>query len=78
MLNHLNGISRVDSSDTHGWLVRHYINGFTFSILFSDGKNKNKEKDRMCRPCGYGGFSIQIECCKDRKNEPDDRICSIF
>ena len=43
MLNHLNGISRIDSTNTHGWLVRHYINGYTFSKLFSDGKNKNKE-----------------------------------
>lgn len=40
---HLNGISRIDSKDTHGWLVRHYVNGFTFSKLFSDRINKNKE-----------------------------------
>jgi hypothetical protein len=43
MNTHLNGISRIDSLNTHGWFVRHYVNGFTFSKLFSDGKYKNKE-----------------------------------
>lgn len=32
------GISRIDSGSTHGWFVRGYRNGKTYSRLFSDGK----------------------------------------
>jgi hypothetical protein len=32
------GISRIDSRATHGWFVRGYKNGKTFSKLFSDLK----------------------------------------
>ena len=32
------GISRIDSGSTHGWFVRGYRNGKTFSRLFSDRK----------------------------------------
>jgi hypothetical protein len=32
------GISRIDSGSTHGWFVRGYRNGKTFSRLFSDLK----------------------------------------
>ncbi len=32
------GISRIDSGSTHGWFVRGYRNGQTYSRLFSDGK----------------------------------------
>lgn len=42
----LKGISRIDSGSTHGWFVRGYRNGKTYSKLFSDlkcgGKNKAK------------------------------------
>ena len=31
------GISRIDSGSTHGWFVRGYKNGKTYSKLFSDG-----------------------------------------
>jgi hypothetical protein len=34
----LKGISRIDSGSTHGWFVRAYKNGRTYSKLFSDGK----------------------------------------
>lgn len=37
------GISRIDSGSTHGWFVRGYRNGKTFSRLFSDIKNGGKE-----------------------------------
>jgi hypothetical protein len=37
------GISRIDSGSTHGWFVRGYRNGKTFSRLFSDMKNGGKE-----------------------------------
>ncbi|MGB0272079.1 MAG: hypothetical protein ACPGCS_00150 [Opitutales bacterium] len=33
------GISRVDTDSTHGWLVRSYKNGKTYSKLFSDAKH---------------------------------------
>jgi hypothetical protein len=36
--NYGKGISRIDSGSTHGWFVRGYKNGRTFSKLFSDGK----------------------------------------
>jgi hypothetical protein len=39
----LKGISRIDSGSTHGWFVRAYKNGRTYSKLFSDGKWNGKE-----------------------------------
>lgn len=38
------GISRIDSQSTHGWFVRGYRNGKTFSRLFSDRKWGGKEE----------------------------------
>lgn len=38
------GISRIDSGSTHGWFVRGYRNGKTYSKLFSDLKCGGKEK----------------------------------
>lgn len=38
------GISRIDSGSTHGWFVRGYRNGRTFSRLFSDQKSGSKEE----------------------------------
>ena len=38
------GISRIDSGSTHGWFVRGYRNGKTYSRLFSDLKCGSKEK----------------------------------
>jgi len=47
------GISRIDSGSTHGWFVRGYKNGKTYSKLFSDkrwgGKNKALEAARNYR-----------------------------
>ena len=37
------GISRIDSGSTHGWFVRGYRNGKTWSRLFSDLKCGGKE-----------------------------------
>ena len=36
------GISRIDSGSTHGWFVRGYRNGKTYSKLFSDRKCDGK------------------------------------
>lgn len=38
------GISRIDSNSTHGWFVRGYRNGKTYSKLFSDRKCGSKSK----------------------------------
>ncbi len=38
------GISRIDSNSTHGWFVRGYKNGKTYSKLFSDKKCGGKRK----------------------------------
>lgn len=38
------GISRIDSGSTHGWFVRGYRNGKTYSKLFSDKKCGGKRK----------------------------------
>jgi hypothetical protein len=38
------GISRIDSGSTHGWFVRGYKNGTTYSKLFSDKKSGGKGK----------------------------------
>jgi hypothetical protein len=38
------GISRIDSGYTHGWFVRAYKEGRTYSKLFSDSKIGGKNK----------------------------------
>ena len=38
------GISRIDSGSTHGWFVRAYKNGKTYSKLFSDRKSGGKSQ----------------------------------
>jgi hypothetical protein len=47
------GISRIDSGSTHGWFVRGYRNGKTYSRLFSDlkcgGRKKAQEMARGYR-----------------------------
>ena len=47
------GISRIDSASTHGWFVRGYRNGKTYSRLFSDlkcgGRDAALEKARDFR-----------------------------
>ncbi|HYX07369.1 MAG TPA: hypothetical protein VE912_11605 [Bacteroidales bacterium] len=42
--NDMKGISRVDSKGTHGWYVRVYKNGKTYSKLYSDNKYGGKER----------------------------------
>lgn len=46
MKNKEKGISRIDTSDTHGYLARVYLKGKTFSKLFSDSKYDGPEKAR--------------------------------
>ena len=40
----MKGISRIDSGSTHGWFVRSYRAGRTYSKLFSDRKHGGKSK----------------------------------
>jgi hypothetical protein len=40
----LKGISRIDAKGTHGWYVRIYRQGKTYSRLFSDSKYGTKER----------------------------------
>jgi hypothetical protein len=40
----MRGISRIDSNGTHGWFVRVYRNGKTYSKLYSDKKYGGKER----------------------------------
>ena len=39
----IKGISRIDTKSTHGWFVRGYRNGKTYTKLFSDRKSGGKE-----------------------------------
>jgi hypothetical protein len=41
------GISRIDTGSTHGWFVRGYRNGKTYSRLFSDQKYGGREEARQ-------------------------------
>ena len=40
----MKGISRIDSRDTHGWFVRKYRDGKTYSRFFSDSRYNSKTK----------------------------------
>ncbi len=40
----MKGISRIDSKGTHGWYVRVYKNGKTYSKLYSDNKYGGKDR----------------------------------
>jgi hypothetical protein len=46
MKNKEKGISRVDTSDTHGYNARVYLKGVMYSKLFSDAKFGSPEKAR--------------------------------
>jgi len=56
----MKGISRIDSGSTHGWFVRCYRNGKTFSKLYSD------------RKCGGKGKALQQ--AKDHRDALQERI----
>lgn len=40
----MKGISRIDAKGTHGWYVRIYKNGKTYSKLYSDAKYGGRDK----------------------------------
>ena len=51
----MKGISRIDSGSTHGWFVRSYRAGRTYSKLFSDRK--------------YGGKNKALQLAKSHRDE---------
>lgn len=56
----MKGISRIDSRSTHGWFVRAYKNGITFSRLFSDRR--------------YGGMDSALEAASEYRDSLHEQI----
>lgn len=52
-MNMQKGISRIDSHNTHGWFVRGYKNGQTYSKLFSDGNHNSSKKESLEAAVAY-------------------------
>lgn len=74
------GLSRIDSGSTHGWFVRGYKNGKTYSKLFSDRKYEGKEKAliaaRAHRDSLFNGLKLIPQSprarrivCRDSRNK---------
>ncbi len=55
------GISRIDSGSTHGWFVRGYRNGKTYSKLFSDKKSGGKGKARALAKAYREELNAELE-----------------
>ena len=55
------GISRIDSGSTHGWFVRGYRNGTTYSKLFSDRKCGGKGKAQKAAKAFRDELNVKIE-----------------
>ena len=55
------GISRIDSGSTHGWFVRGYRNGTTYSKLFSDRKCGGKGKAQKAAKAFRDELNSKIE-----------------
>jgi hypothetical protein len=67
----MKGISRIDTKDTHGWYVRIYKNGKTYSKLYSD--NKYGGKDRALQ-VAYKARLVALEALKDLPKESKRRL----
>jgi hypothetical protein len=57
------GISRIDSGSTHGWFVRAYRNGKTYSKLFSDRK--------------WGGKQTALEEARKHRDDLQEKLQDI-
>jgi hypothetical protein len=57
----MKGISRIDSGSTHGWFVRGYRNGKTYSKLFSDLKCGGKGKAQKLAKAYRDELSEELE-----------------
>lgn len=62
----MKGISRIDAKGTHGWYVRIYKNGKTYSKLYSDNKYGGKD-----RALNFAKKARQI-ALETLKSIPDD------
>jgi len=67
----MKGISRIDTRDTHGWYVRIYKNGKTYSKLYSDNKYGGKERALIV---AFKARMVAIEALKDLPNESKRRL----
>jgi hypothetical protein len=64
----MKGISRIDSPTTHGWFVRGYRNGKTYSRLFSDRKLGGKTKALASAKTYRDGLLLQIKAIPAQRN----------
>lgn len=67
----MKGISRIDTKDTHGWYVRIYKSGKTYSKLYSD--NRYGGRDRALQVAQKARL-VAIEALKDLPVEPRRRL----
>lgn len=67
----MKGISRIDSRDTHGWYVRIYKNGKTYSKLYSDNKYGGRDRALLV---AFKARLLALESLKDIQTEPKRRL----
>lgn len=63
------GISRIDSGSTHGWFVRGYRNGKTYSKLFSDRKCGGKGKAQKLAKEYSAELNAELEAIPKRPRQ---------
>jgi hypothetical protein len=63
------GISRIDSGSTHGWFVRGYRNGRTYSKLFSDRKCGSKTKAQKLAKAYRDELYTELEAIPKRPRQ---------
>ena len=64
------GISRIDSGSTHGWFVRGYRNGKTYSKLFSDRKSGGKGKAQKLAKTYRDELTAELEAIPKKQRQP--------
>lgn len=69
--NDRKGISRIDTRDTHGWYVRIYKNGKTYSKLYSDNKYGGSDRALLV---AQKARVIALEALKELPREPKRRL----
>jgi hypothetical protein len=67
----MKGISRIDSLDTHGWYVRIYKNGKTYSKLYSDNKYGGSDRALLV---AFKARLLALESLKDIQTQPKRRL----
>jgi len=72
----IKGVSRIDSAGTHGWFVRVYQNGKTYSKLFSDGKHGGRKEALANAMKHRDTMTVQLEWRRQRQSEPSPRCRS--